>query len=106
MFPAAGPLDARELIEVAGVFWYRLPENREEIPMRFILLSGAAIAALFATSLSASAENRYNGMYCVLIHGNQGAMRCIYETFGACQVATNAGEGTCVENPKFRWYFR
>ena len=77
--------------------------------MRFMLLSGAVAAALFATLLvanNASAENRYNGTYCVQIQGNPGALRCIYETLGACQVATNSGEGTCVENPKFRWDLR
>ena len=77
--------------------------------MRSILLSGAVTATLFATMLvanNASAENRYNGAYCMQIHGNPGALRCIYETFGACQVATNSGEGTCVENRKFRWDLR
>jgi hypothetical protein len=54
----------------------------------------------------ASADNRYNGTYCVQIHGNPHVLRCIYETLGACQVATNSGEGTCVENPRFRWDLR
>jgi hypothetical protein len=98
-----------EPIKFTGVFCYGPPENRQETHMRSILLSGAVIATLFATTLvanNASAENRYNGAYCVQIHGNPGALRCIYETFGACQVATNSGEGTCVENRKFRWDLR
>jgi hypothetical protein len=74
--------------------------------MRSVLLSGAVVAALFAILPNASAENRYNGTYCMRIHGNPGALRCIYETLGACQLATNSGEGTCVENPKFRWDLR
>jgi hypothetical protein len=74
--------------------------------MRFILLSGAIAVALFTTLPDASAENRYNGTYCVQIHGNPHALRCIYETLGACQLATNSGEGTCVENPRFRWDLR
>jgi hypothetical protein len=76
------------------------------IHMRSILLSGAVIAALFATSHKASAENHYNDKYCVQIQGNPGALRCAYETLGACQLATNSGEGTCVENPDFRRYLR
>jgi Protein of unknown function (DUF3551) len=72
--------------------------------MRSLVLGGAIIAALLGTSLSASAAD--TDLYCVRIHGNSGALRCGYETLGACQLATNSGEGTCVENPKNRysWY--
>jgi Protein of unknown function (DUF3551) len=68
--------------------------------MRSILLSGAVIAAVIAPSLNASAAD--TDMYCVQIHGNWLALRCGYETLGACQLATNSGEGTCVENPRYR----
>src|ERR1700687_3240968 len=75
-----------EPIKVAGVFCYEPPENPQENHMRFFVLSGAVAPALFATLLvanNASAENRYNGTYCVQIQGNPGALRCIYETLGA-----------------------
>ncbi len=74
--------------------------------MRFMLLSGTVVAALFATLQSTWAENRYNDKYCIQIQGNPGALRCAYETFGACQEATNAGEGICVENREFRRHLR
>jgi hypothetical protein len=70
--------------------------------MRPLLASSVAIAALFATSQNSFAENRYNDKYCVQIQGNPGALRCAYETLGACQLATNSGEGTCIENPDWR----
>jgi hypothetical protein len=71
--------------------------------MRSILLSGAAIAALMTASLNASAQNVDTDKYCVQIQGNPGALRCFYETLGACQLATNSGEGTCIENPKNKY---
>jgi hypothetical protein len=73
--------------------------------MRSLVLGGAIFAALFGTSLSASAAADTD-LYCVRIQGNPGALRCGYETLGACQLATNSGEGICVENPKNRysWY--
>ena len=72
--------------------------------MRSILLSGAAVAAFMTASLNTSAQGADTNRYCVQIHGNQTALRCGYETLGACQEATNSGEGTCVENPKFRHF--
>jgi hypothetical protein len=71
--------------------------------MRSILLSGAAVAALMTALLNTSAPGADTDQYCVQIHGNQSALRCGYETLGACQLATNSGEGTCVENPKIRY---
>jgi hypothetical protein len=50
--------------------------------MRFILLSSAVTATLFATLLSAAAENRFNNKYCVRIHGNPGALRCALRDVG------------------------
>ncbi len=72
--------------------------------MRSILLSGAAVAAFMTASLNTSAQGANTDQYCVQIHGNRNALRCGYETLGACQEATNSGEGTCVENPKFRHF--
>jgi|GEM_PF-1511852 uncharacterized protein DUF3551 len=72
--------------------------------MRSILLSGAAVAALMTTSLYTSAQGADTDRYCVKIQGSPIAWRCGYETLGACQEATNSGEGTCVENPKFRHF--
>ncbi len=71
--------------------------------MRFMLLSGAAVAALMTALLNTSASGADTDQYCVQIHGNQNALRCGYETLGACQLATNSGEGTCVENPRIRY---
>jgi hypothetical protein len=85
-------LDFREQIEAFVVFFsYRLPENRQELHMRFILLSGAAFAALMIVSLNISAQGADTDQYCVQIHGNQNTLRCGYETLGACQLATNSG---------------
>ncbi|HLL27477.1 MAG TPA: DUF3551 domain-containing protein [Xanthobacteraceae bacterium] len=68
--------------------------------MRLLLLSGAVIATLATmTGYSAAVPN---DLYCVEIHGNPGRLRCGYETLGACQLATNSGEGICIPNPRFR----
>jgi len=68
--------------------------------MRAILPGGAAVAALLTASLVNPAQSANTDRYCVRIQNSQFALRCGYETLGACQLATNSGEGTCIENPK------
>jgi Protein of unknown function (DUF3551) len=73
----------------------------------------AFLGALLVATVSAVSAQAFNGSqdndtdtYCVQIQGNASNLRCAYETLGACQEATNSGEGTCVENPKSRWDLR
>src|ERR1700731_1396096 len=65
----------------------------------------STVSAVSAQNLNGSQHND-NDTFCVQIQGNPGNLRCGYETLGACEVATNSGEGTCVENPKSRWDLR
>jgi hypothetical protein len=76
--------------------------------IKFAFLGALLVSTLSAASAQAliGSQNNDNDTYCVQIQGNQGNLRCAYETLGACQVATNSGEGTCVENSKSRWDLR